>query len=735
MWNDSSIVAVNPTIGNLLPKVPINVVARDDDSGTTMIFTSVLAYFDANWNRTYGVFSKKTTTNGTSSWNPNSVRMFGISNHGVSGLVLSYQNSIGYVSMSEAVVTQLKYAALKINEQNIMPTMSQLEVAMERCQKSLSSNLTIELSRCVAPGDYPIVGLSYFLVHLTSTSRIPCETSIELVRYIEWALQEQFARDQARRYAMEVVPSAVTNSIIENVIKKMTCQGMNLYEMVEKQKRQEWLEQQNFLIPLFVIIIVGSVGVIVLAAYATIQKKKFRRSMSSTGWQVPDEELKIKWSRHNVLQSLSTSFQSRASLGMSIHSTTTVSVSALPASVFAYGFWKEKAICLREPLSDDMLSWMKTDFNQLVWIKCHLQHDNLLAFHGVATLQLGGTYLVSDLASKGTISDIIQDDKYHIDDNIKFSFALDIVEALLFLHSHNVIHGHMSPSCCMIDRRWNVKVTDYEYGALLITNTVKKRALSRVSPTSCLDYGIKDGIEYIGKVKDKFGADNDNQITAKELFWTAPELLSCPTTNLRASMDVYSFAVIAVEIFTRQDPYSTLSGTLSPVEIVDQIKSLRLSPDVSRINPESTRSYLASCLQVSAANRPTLHYLKKKLAEMKPSKKSVIETMMDDMESYVNHLEELVAERTAEIAMAYKRHRDLLLQMLPPTVADKLSRGETVAPEYFDSVTIFFSDIVGFTQISSLSQPFDIVNMLNNLYSLFDSITDRLDVYKVETIG
>lgn len=120
---------------------------------------------------------------------------------------------------------------------------------------------------------------------------------------------------------------------------------------------------------------------------------------------------------------------------------------------------------------------------------------------------------------------------------------------------------------------------------------------------------------------------------------------------------------------------------------------------------------------------------------MKPSKKSVIETMMDDLEKYVNHLEDVVAERTEEIAAACKRHRDLLLQMLPPSVADALSRGEVVRPEYYDSVTIFFSDIVGFTQLSSSSSPFDIVNMLNSLYGLFDSIIDSLDVYKVETIG
>jgi class 3 adenylate cyclase len=64
-------------------------------------------------------------------------------------------------------------------------------------------------------------------------------------------------------------------------------------------------------------------------------------------------------------------------------------------------------------------------------------------------------------------------------------------------------------------------------------------------------------------------------------------------------------------------------------------------------------------------------------------------------------------------------------------VADELKAGRSVAPQMYDSASLYFSDIAGFTHLSSESTPLEVVDLLNDLYSLFDDTLAKYDVYKV----
>ncbi|KAF0977737.1 hypothetical protein FDP41_003059 [Naegleria fowleri] len=83
-----------------------------------------------------------------------------------------------------------------------------------------------------------------------------------------------------------------------------------------------------------------------------------------------------------------------------------------------------------------------------------------------------------------------------------------------------------------------------------------------------------------------------------------------------------------------------------------------------------------------------------------------------------------------------KKNSDMLLRnILPESVAMRLKSGETFIAEKFNDITCFFSDMVGFTTISSDMNPSELVSMLNLIVNGYDALTDRYQLEKIKTIG
>ena len=98
------------------------------------------------------------------------------------------------------------------------------------------------------------------------------------------------------------------------------------------------------------------------------------------------------------------------------------------------------------------------------------------------------------------------------------------------------------------------------------------------------------------------------------------------------------------------------------------------------------------------------------------------------------HLEMLNQEKEL-LEVEQMKTEKLMLNILPRPIADRLKRGEKNISGSYPDVTILFSDLVGFTKMSSQTSATDLVKLLNDLFTRFDKRADALGVEKIKTIG
>uniref|UniRef100_A0A673AQH4 Atrial natriuretic peptide receptor 2 n=1 Tax=Sphaeramia orbicularis TaxID=375764 RepID=A0A673AQH4_9TELE len=336
-----------------------------------------------------------------------------------------------------------------------------------------------------------------------------------------------------------------------------------------------------------------------------------------------------------------------------------------------------------------------------------IQFNHLTRFIG-ACIDPPNICIVTEYCPRGSLQDILENESINLDWMFRYSLINDIVKGMNYLHNSYIgCHGNLKSSNCVVDSRFVLKITDYGLASFR---------------SSCEN-------------------DDSHALYAKKL-WTAPELLIYDRHPPQGTQkgDVYSFGIILQEIALRNGPFYVEGMDLSPKEIVQKVRNgqkpyFRPTTD-NRCHSEELTILMECCWAEDPAERPDFGHIKIYMAKLnKEGSTSILNNLLSRMEQYANNLENLVQERTQAYLEEKRKAENLLYQILPHSVAEQLKRGETVQAEAFDSVTIYFSDIVGFTSLSAESTPLQVVTLLNDLYTCFDAIIDNFDVYKVETIG
>uniref|UniRef100_A0A1I7XIR4 guanylate cyclase n=1 Tax=Heterorhabditis bacteriophora TaxID=37862 RepID=A0A1I7XIR4_HETBA len=188
----------------------------------------------------------------------------------------------------------------------------------------------------------------------------------------------------------------------------------------------------------------------------------------------------------------------------------------------------------------------------------------------------------------------------------------------------------------------------------------------------------------------------------KYLLWTAPELLRVEDSDGTKEGDIYSFAIICSELVTRKSVWDLDNRKEKAEELVYMIKkggSVPIRPSLqlhenTEVNPAMLH-LIRDCWSEGPRDRPAIDTVRSLMKSMNGGRnENLMDHVFNMLEAYASTLENEVEDRTKELVEEKKKSDILLYRMLPRQVAEKLKLGQSVEPETFDNVTVFFSDVV-----------------------------------------
>ena len=316
---------------------------------------------------------------------------------------------------------------------------------------------------------------------------------------------------------------------------------------------------------------------------------------------------------------------------------------------------------------------MRDAFVDEMRLLSRLRHPCITTVMGAVMDSKHEPLLIMERMDHGSLHDLAMNHTIPFDGDVIVPMVRHVAQGLSFLHSCNppMVHGDLKAANVLVDSQFRAKIADF-------------------------------GLSTKGFFSSKKGAQGTP-------YWMSPEILNGSASSVAS--DIFAFGITFWEVYSRLDPYDgeDFHEVLAAVKDVQRTEEKR--PVIPVGCPPEMAMLMKACWHNDITCRPQAHEIDRTLKALDASKMGVV-------------------------SIRKKTDANVVLQdIFPKHIADKLLLGEKVEPEHRDRVTIFFSDIVSFTDIAQRIEPQKVSDMLDRLYTNFDNLSQKYDIFKVETIG
>ncbi|EGD80352.1 TKL/DICTY4/DRK protein kinase [Salpingoeca rosetta] len=245
---------------------------------------------------------------------------------------------------------------------------------------------------------------------------------------------------------------------------------------------------------------------------------------------------------------------------------------------------KETLTSCRDPLA-------REDFQREVKVMRELRDANIVFFYGAGYEPDGTPFLVTEYMARGSLQQIILNPTERLDWRLRYRFALDAAQGMLFLHSKTppLLHRDLKSANLLVAEDWTVKVADFGTA----------RLSEHLTGVSAEEQDYQQSLLH-----------SQSEGAVGTICWCAPEVLSDEHYSLPS--DVYSFGIVMFEIASREEPFKELKSYA-------QVKGAVLRgqrPALPSNCPVKFGLLMQQCWNQDPYARPQFYQVRKRLLEM-----------------------------------------------------------------------------------------------------------------------
>jgi ABC-type phosphate transport system substrate-binding protein len=200
-----------------------------------------------------------------------------------------------------------------------------------------------------------------------------------------------------------------------------------------------------------------------------------------------------------------------------------------------------------------------------------LRHPNIVQFLG-ASVSPPYLYLITEYCTQGSLWDVLHGDrKRNLSRSQKRAILIDAALGIMYLHGKGIVHRDIKTHNLLVDRTGTVKVADFGTSATLGFNL---RAT---------------------------GSENNMKTMVGTPEYVAPEVMIPKGKGYSSKADIYSFGIVAWEVWSCQQPYSDLPM----IEILFGVTTNGIRPSIEVIDDPDLAELIKRCWAQEPEHRPT----------------------------------------------------------------------------------------------------------------------------------